>query len=125
MRRTGGDVIAASREGADRAGGQAGLADAAVAGAGSGGAGRKTGVPIEQQGGAKGMPQPIDRVNIEAERRYVAASGAPSPGQEGQGRLVERKERRCPAALRKLTDDGTGPVVETVLKRIALAGEAI
>ena len=44
---------------------------------------------------------------------------------EGQRRLVERIKRRGLAALRHLVDDGTGPVVEAVLVRSALAGKPL
>src|SRR5437762_12708415 len=85
-------IVCIGRERMDRAGGEARLVEAGLAGMRTGRQRREIEFYREQQCGAVGMPQPILRMDIEAERRHVSRPAAPCPGEEWQRRLVERKD---------------------------------
>src|SRR5437868_15291850 len=82
-------VIALPRKRPDRAGAEAGLALAALARMGAWRQRRKVELDREEQSRAESVPQAIGRMDIAAERRAMAGSGAPGPAAEGQRRLVE------------------------------------
>ena len=129
MRDAGGDVVAADEERADRTGAKAGLRGAEFARARR----RLPRRDVERFGKAEraaiGVPEAVDRVDEEAERRGMDRLGPPRPLLEGEVRwAAERIKRDRSEVLRQPVDDAPAPPVERMLcpvARLFARGESV
>ena len=76
---------------------------------------RQARIGVEKERGTEGMPQAIGRMDIEAERRSMAAARALRPGEEGLRRLVEGIDRAGAERMRQRIDHRAAPVIQEVM----------